>query len=110
MIHQSKFNSFLLRLLPVAKYTIVGTSMLPALKPGDTVLVNKLAYLFSPPKIGEIVILKDPRDKRIIIKRIEKIENGLYSVRGDNKKASTDSLEYGMLKKKNIIGKVIYKL
>lgn len=53
---------------------------------------------------------RDPRDGKTIIKRIIKIENNRYFVEGDNKAASTDSRDFGMIDKDNIIGKVVFVL
>jgi len=82
--------------------------MFPALKAGSNVLVCK--YFFSKPKIGDIVAARDPRDGKIIIKRVIKIENTKYHVEGDNRTASTDSRDFGLIDKNNIIGKVIFVL
>ena len=95
-------------LLPIYKYTISGDSMMPRLKSGQSVLVNRLSYLFTKPKIGDVVALKDPRDKKILIKRISEIKIGQCFVLGDNKKASTDSRTFGWIRKKDIIGKLVY--
>ncbi|MBU3978243.1 nickel-type superoxide dismutase maturation protease [Patescibacteria group bacterium] len=84
--------------------------MYPILRSGDFVLVNRLAYLYSAPKIGDIVAARDPRDGKIIIKRVIKIENTKYHVEGDNRTASTDSRDFGLIDKNNIIGKVIFVL
>lgn len=81
--------------------------MSPVLHNGDTVLVNRLSYLFKKPHIDDIIAVFDPRDHKILIKRITKIEHNRYFVEGDNKKASTDSRKFGMLEKKDIIGKVV---
>lgn len=87
--------------------------MSPILKPGQFVLVSRLAYLLSKPKVGDIVAVKDPRDGRILIKRIAKIDSAKQNLRffvlGDNKKESTDSRSFGWIGKKDIIGKVIFK-
>lgn len=80
--------------------------MLPTLKPGDMVLVNRMSYLFLSPKINDIVAVKDPREGKVLIKRIMKIEGKSYFVQGDNKNASTDSRVFGMIGRINIIGKV----
>lgn len=100
-------------LSPIFKYKIVGTSMSPALQSGQIVLVNRLPYLFSKPKLSDIVALKDPRDGKILIKRISKIDSAKQSLRyfvlGDNKKHSTDSRHFGWIRKKDIIGKVIFQ-
>jgi nickel-type superoxide dismutase maturation protease len=82
--------------------------MSPTLRPEENVLVNRLSYLFAKPKTCDIVALKDPRDKKILIKRISEIKNNKYFVLGDNKTASTDSRTFGWISKKDIIGKVIF--
>lgn len=83
--------------------------MLPTLKPGDHVLVNRMSYIFKLPRKDDIVAVKDPRDGKILIKRITKIKGSKYFVTGDNKEESTDSRKFGMLDMSDIIGKVIYR-
>lgn len=73
---------------------------------GDIILINRLSYLFHKPKAGDVIALKNPKNKKHIIKRIQKIQNGKYFVVGDNKKESTDSREFGLISKNEIIGKV----
>ena len=41
-------------------FDIPSESMVPALKPGDKVLVNKIAYKVSAPKRGDIVVFRAP--------------------------------------------------
>lgn len=85
--------------------------MYPAFKSGDVVLVNKLAYFFRKPKIGDIVVLKKEKD---IIKRITRVnpsaDGNNFFVIGDNKKESTDSRSFGWIFGKEIVGKVILKI
>jgi nickel-type superoxide dismutase maturation protease len=105
----TKFNllkKFLL-LSPIYKYKISGTSMGPTIKVGQTVLVNRLSYWFTKPKIDDIIALYDPRDGKILIKRITKKNRTKYFVEGDNKGASTDSRVFGWIEKRAIIGKVV---
>jgi len=112
---------------PFSIFKIAGSSMEPFYKNGERVVVKK--WLLSP-TINDVVILKDPRNSKIIIKRIVKIShsgasamessskgskgtNGtkgeiLYFVLGDNKQESTDSRHFGWIKKKQIIGQVIW--
>lgn len=97
-------------LCPIYKYKIAGKSMHPVLHDEDGVLVNRVAYLFGSPKIGDIVVAREPRDGKIIIKRVIKIENSKYHIEGDNKTASTDSRDFGLIDKDDIIGKVIFVL
>lgn len=79
----------------------------PTLTDGQIVLVNRMRYLFSLPKIHDIVAARDPRDHRVLIKRITKIEGKSYFIQGDNKNSSTDSRIFGMIERSEIIGKVI---
>lgn len=81
--------------------------MNPVFKSGDIVLVNRSSYIFSNPKIGDSVVLKKGK---YIIKRIAKIKDNNFFVVGDNKKASTDSRQFGWIKKKEIVGKVFFKI
>lgn len=79
--------------------------MQPTIKDGTAVLVNRLAYFFKKPKVGDIVVLKR---QKYIIKRIAAIKKEQVFVIGDNKKESNDSRHFGWIGKDNILGKVIY--
>ena len=102
-----RFLKNFLSLSPFYKYRISGDSMSPTLVSGDIVMVNRLVYLFHNPQKGDIVAVRDPRDSKVLIKRIIKIEGKSSFVQGDNKNASTDSRVFGMIEKSDIIGKVI---
>jgi nickel-type superoxide dismutase maturation protease len=101
------FYKILPYLAPFFKYKISGNSMSPTLHSGQTILVNRLRYWFTIPKVNDIVAVNDPRDGKVLIKRITKIEGKGYFVEGDNKKASTDSRVFGMIERRDIVGKVI---
>ena len=73
--------------------------MIPTLKENDIVLASKLPYLFKPPKIGDIVITKSS-----LIKKIVEAKDGKYFLRGE------DGHNFGWIAKKDILGKLIYKL
>lgn len=81
--------------------------MNPSFRAGDTVLVNRLSYFLSKPKIGDVIVLKQ---RKFIIKRIAKVKEKKVFVVGDNKKESADSRKFGWIEKGNIIGKVILEL
>ena len=81
--------------------------MTPTFSAGDVVLVNRMAYMFKKPQKGHLVALRDPREGKILIKRITKVAEERYFVQGDNKNSSTDSRVFGMIERSDIIGKVI---
>ena len=93
-------------------FVVKEQSMEPFCQEGDFVLVNRMSYLFSCPKVGHVVVLKDPRDSsRHILKRITTIKDSSVWVEGDNKKRSTDSRDFGWVSVKALLGqaKVIHK-
>lgn len=95
-------------MLLLSRFIISGHSMEPTLRANDSVLVSSLPYLFTAPKVNDIVICNDPQTKTMLLKRIKKIQSGsLYFVTGDNLDDSHDSRKFGMLERKDIIGKVI---
>ena len=79
--------------------------MEPNFYAGQTVLVSGVPYLFSPPKVGHVIVFSNQAKK--IIKRIRKIEGKKYLMVGDNK---NDSRNFGFVERSKIVGKVIYKL
>lgn len=102
-------------MIPLFKFEIKGDSMVPTFKENDVVLVNRLSYFLSKPKIGDLIVLKRglPRHGKAgqyIIKRIAKIKNDRFFVIGDNKKESTDSRRFGWIDRKDIVGKILIKI
>ena len=72
-----------------------GRSMLPALRPGDRLLVVRSD---APPSPGAIVLAPDPRDlRRELIKRVVLADASGITVRGDNAAESTDARSFGAL-------------
>jgi nickel-type superoxide dismutase maturation protease len=75
-----------------------GASMLPALRPGDRLLVESRSFARRTPRPGEVVLAPDPRDGgRELIKRVAavNVSEGTVEVRGDAAEASTDSRTFG---------------
>lgn len=67
-------------------------------------------YFFKKPKVGDIIIFRDLVPPFIFCKRIKKVFKDKIWVEGDNKKVSIDSRNFGFIERKNILGKVIFKL
>ena len=96
---------------PVSLFRVEGDSMEPSLHNGDYVVLNRLSYLLSAPKKGDIVVLKSPVGESIFIKRITKTSGRKrYFVEGDNKKHSVDSRHFGPVSIDKILGKVIFRI
>jgi signal peptidase I len=54
-----------------ARIRVDGSSMEPTFVTGEFVLVNRLAYLLSQPKVGDVIVFPYPRDpKQEFIKRV----------------------------------------
>lgn len=75
----------------VRTYVVEGGSMLPGLHPGDRLLVNQLAYRWSAPARGDVVVFRFPRpgSQKDLVKRIiglpgdtVLIQPGLVAVNG----------------------------
>ena len=94
-------------MFPINYFKIKGHSMEPTFREGDRLLINKWAYAFSKPKVGDVVIFKKLPEERYILKRIQKILHTGFFVRGDNK---TDSKSFGVITEKQIMGKVLTSL
>ncbi len=100
----------LARLSPISRFVIADDSMLPSFAPRDRVIVSRLTYLRRRPRVGDVVVLRDPQDaQRRLLKRIISVAAGRYEVRGDNSLASRDSRTFGPVQRRSIIGKVWLK-
>ncbi|MDR1950233.1 MAG: S26 family signal peptidase [Spirochaetaceae bacterium] len=96
-----------------------GRSMLPAIRPGTVLLVNRVAYGFKPPwagrylvrwsrpAVGDVVVFHTPRGN-IAVKRCGEVtENQEILALGDNDLESFDSRSYGPIPVDNILGRVM---
>lgn len=86
---------------PIIVRRVVGHSMESTLKQGRIVLVTPLFGF----KRGDVVVARI--DKRDIIKRIVRINNGKITLAGDNPAHSRDSRNFGEIGGENILGRVI---
>ena len=79
--------------------------MEPTIKNGQKVIISSIPYLFYKPKQNDIIAFR--KNANILIKRINKIENDKYFVLGDNEDDSLDSRKFGLIDRKEIVGKII---
>ena len=86
-------------------FKISGHSMMPYLALGDRVIVSSIPYYFSKPKVSDVVVFT--KDDKMLIKRIVKVSKNVLYVKGDNK---LDSLKVEPIPRKEILGRVIFKL
>ncbi len=94
------------------RFEVEGLSMVPALGPGDRVLVLRTDHI----SVGDIVALRqsepdDPTDRdvgHVTVKRVTGVERNSVRVEGDNSSVSRDSRHFGPLPRSAIIGKVLW--
>ena len=84
--------------------------MEPLFKEGYKVLINSWAYLFTKPKLGDIVAFQAESQRgNILLKKIEiDLDESNYFVVGFNKSDSLDSRSLGPITRKEIIGKFLF--
>lgn len=79
-----------------------GWSMYPVLSPGEGVLFEH----YGEPAVGDIVLARDPRDGRYLIKRLADVKGpDRFVLLGENPEFSTDSREFGPVSRKALIGR-----
>ncbi len=86
---------------------ITGDSMAPSLAPGDWVLVDPLAFHRRTPRVGDLVVVPDPREpERWLVKRVVDVgDDGRLSIEGDNAERSTDSRTFGPVDPAAVVGR-----
>ena len=86
---------------------VVGDSMECTISEGDLIIYKKINPNNLDLNIGDIVVAVHPTIKRkLIIKRIYKIYQNKFDLRGDNLLSSTDSRDWGLIELALIVGKV----
>jgi signal peptidase I len=110
----------LLAFLTARRVTVRGWSMYPALRPGDRVLFDRLAYWGDRPRRGDLVLAVHPaRPGLRMVKRIATpgetfAANGAeprllardeYALLGDNEDHSTDSRDLGPVRRRDILAR-----
>jgi signal peptidase I len=81
--------------------------MEPALRAGDWIVVSSLS---RPPRVGEIVLVRDPRDPaNLMLKRVAAVAAGACTVLGDRPDESTDSRTFGSVPLANVLGRALLR-
>jgi nickel-type superoxide dismutase maturation protease len=81
--------------------------MEPALRDGDWIVVARLS---RPPRVGEIVLARDPRaSERLVLKRVATIEDGSCTLLGDRPEESTDSRQFGAVALSDVLGRAVFR-
>ena len=82
--------------------------MLPALKPGQRLLVKPHRQGQALPQTGSVVVCRHPSKPDVVItKRLSKRTDQQLDLRGDNPEASTDSRHFGPVPVDSLIGEVM---
>jgi signal peptidase I len=74
---------FLISRFVVMSVEIQGLSMTPTLLDGDRYMLYRCTYFFRSPRRGEIVVIRDPEDHGLSIKRIVALPNDTIEIRRD---------------------------
>ena len=89
-------------------FEVQGPSMLPALKPGQRLLVKPHRLGQELPQSGSVVVCRHPKKPDVVItKRLYERTDQQLDLRGDNPEASTDSRHFGPVPVESLIGEVI---
>ena len=92
------------------RFRVTGVSMLPTLRDGQVVLIDRNAYRQQAPRVGDVVVAQHPFQSDVkVIKRITAVtENGRFHLQGDNPHSleSTDSRSFGPISENAILGRV----
>ena len=86
---------------------VVGNSMHGSLSEGDLIVYKKINPKNLDLEVGDLVVAYHPKIKsKLIIKRIYRLYQNKFDLRGDNFLSSTDSRTFGLIKLDLIVGKV----
>ncbi len=81
--------------------------MEPALRAGDWIVVTSLS---RPPRVGEIVLVRDPRDpENLMLKRVAAVADQAFTVLGDRPDESTDSRTFGPVPLANLLARAVFR-
>ncbi|MEM1366958.1 MAG: nickel-type superoxide dismutase maturation protease, partial [Cyanobacteria bacterium P01_H01_bin.15] len=90
------------------RIVVSGLSMLPTLHPKQEILCDPRAFQNQDPTPGEIVVIQHPLQPDVqLVKRVRsQPEPNRFEIQGDNLAASTDSRDFGLIARSQIVGRV----
>ena len=93
--------------LPFSRMVVAGDSMLPALRPGDCLLISRRARIAE----GDLVVVRRPNvEGLLLVKRAVRREDGGWWVLSDNAAVGLDdSRAFGVLPDASVVGKVLFR-
>jgi nickel-type superoxide dismutase maturation protease len=97
-----------MRFIMLRAVEVVGESMLPALRPGDWLLVRPTARIVP----GSVVVARHPRlEDTLIVKRAAHRDAGGWWLESDNQRAAgrQDSWDFGAVPEALIVGRVLLR-
>ena len=93
--------------MPFARVVVAGDSMLPALRPGDCLLVSRRSGI----DVGDLVVARRPdAEGLLLVKRAARRADGGWWLLSDNTAAGLDdSRVFGVLPDACVVGKVLFR-
>lgn len=91
------------------RFIVSGESMEPTYPAGSRIWVSRLFYKLFPPRAGDSLVVRDPRNGQLILKRVTYTRENRIFVEGDNWQRSTDSRHFGEINRELVIGKALFK-
>ena len=82
--------------------------MEPTLSDGDYVLIDAepLPSPHGVPRVGQIVVAREPRVGRILVKRVRSLGNATVALGSDDPTAGRDSRHFGSVPLHDVLGRV----
>ncbi|MBV9602009.1 MAG: S26 family signal peptidase [Chloroflexi bacterium] len=95
------------RVWPFRRFRVRDTSMQPALRPGDRLII----WTWARPRTHDVVVLRDPESRSTLtVKRVAAFTpDGALIVRGDNPNVSRDSRHFGPVPRALVVGRAVYR-
>jgi nickel-type superoxide dismutase maturation protease len=93
--------------LPLSRMVVAGDSMLPALRPGDCLLISRRARVAQ----GDLIVVRRPHvEALLLVKRAVRRQDGGWWVLSDNAAAGLDdSRAFGAVPDARVVGKVLFR-